>query len=240
MSSSPQDKLPIASTEECFWHFVGDNPTDSIMTLLARFCHVEKAAVLRWLQGHRLPDGLMLLRIRCLLHFAGYGVAELNALPGGSRELALILGASHDNNRIFVEPKAAAVRLGYTGRDPAKGVFEVVLRGRSFSRKTAANLGDLLAEFRPQLDSAAEAWRPIIAAAIGKDAAPPPPPPLVPDIDPEMPVAVAHTMRSLDALVAGVLRHSPIEWSDLLLSLTRGGDDIDALIEKLQQLRRIE
>ena len=238
--SSSRVQLPIASTEECFWHFVGDNPTDSVMTLLARFCHVEKAAVLRWLQARRVPDGVTLLRIRCLLHFAGYGVTELDALRGDSRELALILGASHGDDRLFIEPKDAATSLGYTGQDPVKGVFDVVLRGRSFSKKIAENLAPLLDEFRPQLDTAAAAWKPVIAAAIGKDAAPPPPPPPAPGIDPEVLAALAHTARSLDALLTGVLRHPAGERGDLLLSLTRGGTDLDALIEKLQRLRRME
>lgn len=119
-------KEPVfnGSTSECLADFFSRHPWRRVQAFTAQATGVEKGAVRYWYNG-KLPVGRPLLAVRTVLDLAGYRVEGFSNLPRPIRQFSQAIALD------LISVQEAQELLEYAD---LKGVYSILLRGKSFSR----------------------------------------------------------------------------------------------------------
>lgn len=220
----------IADTETCFYDLVGKHPELPVIELVADFCGTKVTRVQCWQRQEYFPRGGELLRLRCFLWLADYGVDELTKLSGPVRDLAFVIAFN------LADALETERTLGYTSdivKRPQPGsLWRVILRGEGFSPSRQEKLETLVETHKSAVTSGIEHWKGKIAEVIGAPETPKKVPAATIPSDTMLATAFARQVGSTTALgqmLTGANNAS-------LLSATHGGADLRELIALLQRL----
>jgi hypothetical protein len=222
----------IADTRTCFDHFMRAHPNLEVLRLVKVFCDVTLATVQGWQAGEPLPGGDKLIRIRTLLHIAGYDVAELVQLNGDLRRIALLIGTQQ------VTPQQVASEVFDHKRDSLSGVWHILSQGGGIAPKRRPIVSQFVTEREAVLEAAIDEWRDKLEAAV---ASYPPPMPqgsnepavLPATFDPVLPAAFASAV-ALTTSLGNLLLNAGANQD--ARDATRGGQDMAELVEALRRL----
>jgi uncharacterized protein YfkK (UPF0435 family) len=139
--------LPTARERfaELFW-------TESLIAEVADFCHVKPQTIMAWSE-EQWPRGGPMYLFWAFLEFKGLGPAELEALPGPSRQLLLIVGAGLQS---FEDVQLA---LDYQNLQDVYKLFRA--GGSSPTKERAWKLQQLVRRFLPELESYRAGVKPV-------------------------------------------------------------------------------
>lgn len=153
----------IGDTQACVTDFANRFSTDLTRPVLAEFCKVERSTAGRWLNGHPLPKGEPLVRLRIFLSLVGYQLTELGDLSEDVRNLARIIA--------FDVVNLDDVREGLD-YDNTSEVYRLVLRASGLMPQRVRRLEALVREHKDQLDKSRSGWQMRIDELLGAQSRP--------------------------------------------------------------------
>ena len=220
----------VADTETCFYDLVSKHPELPVIELIADFCGTKVTSVQHWQRQDHFPRGGELLRLRCFLSLAEYGVNELAQLRGIVKDLAFVIAFN------LAGPLETERTLGYTSdivKRPQPGsLWRILLKGEGYSSSVEEKLEALVETHKSALASQSKRWKGRIAEVIGAPEVPKKAPAATVPPDTVLATAFARQVGSTTALgqmLTGANKAA-------VLSATHGGADIQELIALLQQL----
>lgn len=141
------------NTVECLRDFFTKNPHLPAIELLVKFCDTNLATAQRWQRGEYIPEGLQLLRIRCFLTLAGYGVTEWYVLPAAKKHVAMIVALGLET------PQETAVKLGFKGDSPVGSLWRITLANGGYMPTVKEEITKLHRKHRNVLKELQARWR---------------------------------------------------------------------------------
>lgn len=228
----PKFKELNDTTEKCFADFATKHPDLSSLQLVADFCcqgNLEE--VQRWQRGEYMPGGEKLLRLRCFLYLANYGVAEFSRMQGILQQLAVLIAFGD------LDATKVSGRLGFKSQKaPVHSLWRILIHGNGTSEEVLGKIETIVNSERQQrpLKRHTKEWLQRITTVLGPSQPEEPEPELAPAIDvAALAVVLGRDVSSLTTLVKVMVDANA---KDAALAETHGGKDVHELISALQSL----
>lgn len=222
------DSKLIASTEECFAHFTANHRDLDAIRVLAEFCGVQMATVLKWIEDGPFPEGETLIRLRCFLELTGlYQIVEM--YQRGEQVQWLAMGIAL---QVFSVDEAREA-LGFDSQG-AQSILRILLRARQLSPKVEKLLPQLNRKTAKTRTARENEWRQRIQSVIHPKDESDSSGEAVLLTDPAMAVMIGRLTEVLVTGLYAALRSDDVRQQ--LSDRTKGGQTLHELRDLLNQL----